>query len=62
MIQQLSHMELSCLLLGRIISFNLLYDEDFTIPYVNDTIPNSPAGYQLPTQAKLNVWIIYINR
>ena len=34
---------------GERIAFNLLGDEDFTIPYVTDTIPNSPAGYQLPT-------------
>ena len=36
-------------------------DEGFTIPYITDTIPNSPAGCQLPTQAKQNVWIIAIN-
>ena len=35
--------------------------EYFTIPYVTDTILNSPAGRQLPTQDKLNVWNIYIN-
>ena len=35
--------------------------EDFTIPYINDTIPNQPAGCQLPAQAKRNVWIIAIN-
>ena len=28
------------------------------MPYVTDTIQNSPAGCQLPTPAKLNVWII----
>ena len=27
-------------------------DKYFKIPYVTDTIPNSPAGHQLPTQAK----------
>ena len=27
-------------------------DEGFTIPYITDTIPNSPAGHQLPSQAK----------
>ena len=37
---------------GNRAGFNLLDDEDFTIPYINDTIPNSPAGHQLPTQAK----------
>ena len=41
--------------------FNLLDDEYFTIPFVTDTIPNSPAGHQVPTQAKQNVWIISID-
>ena len=36
-------------------------DENFKIPYITDTIPNSPAGHQLPTQAKRKVWIITIN-
>ena len=35
-------------------------DEDFTIPYVADTIPNSPDGCQIPTQSKRNVWIIAV--
>ena len=47
---------------GKKMGFNSLDDEDFTIPYVIDTIPNSPAGNQLPTQAKKNVCIISINR
>ena len=46
---------------GKKIGFNLLDDEDFTIPYIADTIPNSPAGYQLPSQAKRNVCIVAIN-
>ena len=46
---------------GKKIGFNVLDDEDFKIPYVTDTIPNSPVGHQLPTQAKQSVWIIYIN-
>ena len=46
---------------GKKIDFNLLDDEYFTIPYIADTIPNSPAGNQLPSQAKLNVWIVVIN-
>ena len=46
---------------GKKIGFNLLDDEDFTIPYVIDTIPNSPDGHKLLTQAKKNVWIIAIN-
>ena len=35
--------------------------EDFTIPYINDTIPNSPSVNQLLTQDKRNLWIIAIN-
>ena len=46
---------------GKKIGFNLLDDEYFTIPYITDNIPNSPAGRQLPSQAKRNVWIIDIN-
>ena len=34
---------------GKKIGFNLLDDEDFTIPYITDTIPNSPAVHQLPS-------------
>ena len=36
-------------------------DEEFTIPYVIDKTPNSPAGHKLPTQADKNVSIIDIN-
>ena len=39
---------------GKKIDLNLLDNEDFTIPYVTDTIPNSPAVRKLPTQDKLN--------
>ena len=46
---------------GKKVGFNLLDDKDFTIPYITDTIPNSPASHQLPSQAKINVWIIAIN-
>ena len=46
---------------GKKIGFNLLDDEDFTIPYITDTIPNSPAGDQLQSQAKRNLWIVAIN-
>ena len=46
---------------GKKIDFDLLDDEDFTIPYVTDIIPNSPASHILPTQAKKNGWIIAIN-
>ena len=33
---------------GKKVGFNSLDDEDFTIPYITDTIPNSPSGHQLP--------------
>ena len=46
---------------GNKVGFNLLDDEDFTFPYITDKIPNSPAGHQLTSQAKINVWIIAIN-
>ena len=46
---------------GKKIGLNLLDEKKSTIPYVIDTIPNSPAGHQLPTQDKKNVWIIAIN-
>ena len=46
---------------GKKICFYLLDDEYFTVPYVTDTIPNSPAVHQLPTQAKRNVFIFDIN-
>ena len=46
---------------GNKIGFNLLYNYDFTTPYIINTIPNSPSGYQLPTQTKKNVCIIDIN-
>ena len=46
---------------GKKVGFNLLEYEDFTIPHITDTILNSPADYQLPSQAKINVWIIAIN-
>ena len=59
--KQLSHMTLSYLPQERKIGFNLLDDEDFTIPYITDTIPNSPDGHRLPPQAKQNVSIIAIN-
>ena len=43
------------------VGFNLLDDEYFTIPYSTDTIPSSPAGHQLTSRAKINVWIIAVN-
>ena len=46
---------------GNKVGFNLLDYEDFKIPYITDTIKNSPDGHQLPTQVKKNVWIIDIN-
>ena len=47
---------------GKKICLNLLNDNDFTIPYIIDTIKNSPAGHKLPTQAKNTVWIIAISK
>ena len=46
---------------GKKVGFNLLNDEDITIPYVIDTIPNSPAGHQIKNQAEKTVRIIAIN-
>ena len=46
---------------GNKFGFNLLDDEYFIIPHITDTIPNSPAGRQLPSQAKRNLWIVAIN-
>ena len=46
---------------GKKIGFNLLDGEDFITPHVIDTIPNSPDGHQLPTQANNNVYIIAVN-
>ena len=34
---------------------------DLTIPHILDTIPNSPSGNQLPSQAKNNLWILEID-
>ena len=46
---------------GNKVGFILFDYEYFTIPYVTDTIPNSPAGHKLPTQAKKYVCIIDIS-
>ena len=46
---------------GKKVGFNLLDDEDFKIPYITDTIPNSLDCHQHPSQANRNVWIIAIN-
>ena len=46
---------------GKKVRFHLMDDEYFIILYINDTIPNSPAGHKIPTQAKQNVCIISIN-
>ena len=45
---------------GKKVRFYLLDYEYFTISYVIDTIPNSPAGHELTQQAKKNVWSIAI--
>ena len=47
--------------IGNQISFNLMDDDDFKIPYIIDTIPNFPVSHKLPTQEKKNAWIISIN-
>ena len=54
--------EIELLPAGNGIGFNLLDDEDFTIPHVTDTIPSLPAGHKLPTQAKKKLGIIAINK
>ena len=46
---------------GKKVSFDLLYDEDFTIPCITDTTPNSPYVRQIQTQVKRNVCIRAIN-
>ena len=51
----------SYLPLEKNVGLNLLDDEYFTIPYINNTIPNSPSIHQLPSQSKINVWIIAFN-
>ena len=43
------------------VGFNLLDDEYFIIPYITDTISNSPVVHQLSAQAKWNLWIIDFN-
>ena len=46
---------------GKKIGFSSLDNEDFTIPHVIDTIPNTTAGHQLPTQAQKSLCIVDIN-
>ena len=53
--------EIEIILSRKKVVFNILYYEDFTMPYINYTIPNSLVGNQLLTQAKQNLWIISIN-
>ena len=45
---------------GRENGFNLLDEDDFTIPYIIDTIANSLGGHKITTQAKNNMWIVAI--
>ena len=40
---------------GKKIGFILLYDQDYTIPYITDTTSNTPPDHQLTTQSKRNV-------
>ena len=46
---------------GIKVGFNLLDDEDYTIPYITDKTQNPPAGYQPLSQAKRNMWNKDIN-
>ena len=39
---------------------NLIDDDDSITPFKLDTIPNYPAGHQLPDQANKNLWIVDI--
>ena len=55
-------MKLSYLLMERKLVIIYWMMKIFTIPYVIDTIPNSPGGHQLPTKVNKNVWIVSINR
>ena len=57
--RQLSHMTLSYLPLER--KLVLIYWMMRILKYLTSPIPNSPAGRQLPSQAKRNVWIVAIN-
>ena len=43
------------------IGFNMLDGNEFTTPYILDTVTNSPSVCKLPTQAKNNVLIVSIN-
>ena len=54
-------MKYSYLLLEIKLVSNLLNNAGFIISDVINKIPNSPAGHQLPTQSKKNLWIIDIN-
>ena len=60
-VQIFSQMKIELPLSVNNIAFNLLNDDFFTIPYITDTITNSPSGRQLPTQDKGNVCIIRSN-
>ena len=43
------------------IGFTIMDDDEFTIPYIIDTITNSLEGHQLLSHANENFWIIDIN-
>ena len=47
--------EIELLTYGNKFRYNLLDGEVFTIPYINYTIPNSPAGNQISSQAKIDL-------
>ena len=46
---------------GKKVGLNLLDDEESKKTYITDTISNSQAFHQLPTQAKQRVWLVSIN-
>ena len=46
---------------GKKIGLYVLDDEYFIIPYVIDTIPNSPSSNHLQTWDKKDVWSVAIN-
>ena len=47
---------------GKKICLNFMDDNEFTTPYIIETINNLTTYHQFPTQDNKNVWIISINR
>ena len=46
---------------GIKIGLNLLDNNEFTIPYILDIVPNSPYVHQLSTQSKKYLFIVSIH-